>query len=225
MATGTNIANSARQLVRDPNGIDLDDSFALSVFNLALRQIHKTLLELESDLIRSKTTITTVEDQAEYTLETAGGSEISAAGILRDGIWRDDFEVPLEKWIKSDLIAAGKDPTQEGCPDKWYPTGLNSFGLHPVPDSSYAGKTYNVFYWQDFKSLTTIGSDVPYSGIFDNVLVYWLAQDYLRSIEDPQANYITVMLDELWVSALQRVYDYGVTRRRQASDMFEIDGI
>ena len=220
--TASNILSAARYLVRDPDGNDLTDAFGLSIINNGLRLIHQTLLNVESDLIRAKASITTVDGTQEYTLETAGGSEIETAGILRLGIWEDENEgFQFEKVIKSELINRGYDIDEEGEPRRWYPVEQNKVGFHPVPDDEY---TINVFYWETFKTVSATSSDIPYKGIFDGFLKYFLAMEYKNSIEADPA-YCAGMAQNLWGSAMQTVYEYGITRWKAAGDMFDVEGI
>lgn len=220
--TANDILTAARYLVRDPDGNDLSDSLGLSFLNNGLRMIHQTLLNVESDLIRAKASITTVDGTQEYTLETAGGSEISTAGILHLGIWEDEDEgLMLERVIKSDLINRGYDIDEEGEPRRWYPVELNKIGFHPVPDDEY---TINVFYWEDYKTVSNTSSDIPYKELFNAALKYWVAMEYLQSIE-ADANYVGSMLQQLWNSAMQQVYNYGITRWRASGDMMDVEGV
>lgn len=222
MTTAQDIIASARYLSRDPDGIDLTDAMALSMLNSILATIHQTLINVHSDLVRAEADqITTVDGTAEYTLES-GASEVDTAGILPEGIWQDGYPGnPLTRKIKSELVAAGYNLSDEAQPVFWYPVDMNTVGFCPTPDDEY---TYNVYYWEKFTDLAATSDTVPFLGIFDQALRYWLAVEYLNTIGE-DTSYLSIQLQNAYGTAIQNAYGYGCTNWRASGDMFDVEGL
>lgn len=223
MATVRSILTSAQNAVRDPNGIDLDSTLGLSLINDCLAMIHKTLINVESTLVRGHGYVQTAADTRQYEVKTALGGDtgITCAGILSDGVWKDDTERPLRRVILEDLVPMGYDPEDTGEPSRWYPYGaLEQIGFHPVPDDEY---DYHVYYWKALESVTGPNSTVPYY-YFDMAIQKYVEAEYLDGIEADSSR-AWAKYTAFWDQAMQRVFDHGVTRRRASSEMFDVDGV
>ena len=210
------ILTGARLLCRDPDGIDLTDDLGMTLINNHIGLIHQTLVNVQSELIVSTDQITTVAGTAEYSLSAA------ARGIMPNGVWKDEYPGnPLERVTKSGLIAQGYDLSDEAEPNKWYPVLLNGVGFCLTPDDAY---TYNVNYFDPIGVMTATSDAIPYSAIFDQALIYWLAVEYKMGIGD-DASYLSGQLTNAYRTAMQYIYDYGTVKLQCSGDMFSVDGV
>ena len=221
-STVLEILTGARLECRDPDGIDLSNELGMSILNKHLGTIHRTLVNIQSELIRARVQIVTVDGTQEYTLTDATPAEIAATGIMEHGIWKDKFPgSPLGRMTKSDMVASRYDLTAEGEPAKWYPVLPNKIGFYPIPDDEY---TYNVDYWTPKTKVTALTDEVPYSEIFDEALMYWVALSYNASIGADTA-YLSMEMSTAYKTAMQYVYQYGTAKWAASGDMFSIDGV
>lgn len=216
------LLSNARDQVRDPNGVDLTDNFGMTLINDALEYIHKTLQDVLSRLVINEDELTTTDGTQEYTLKTGGGSIILANGLLHQGLWKKDNQHVLDRIVGEDLVPVyRRDPTSTGEPAIWWPTSLNSLKFHPIPDGAY---TYKVQYFIATKSISATGDTIPFEGIFDRVIQFWVIANYLQTI-NADASYYLVQLQQMWNQAMNYTYDHGVQHFRVKSDFFTASGV
>ena len=222
MSTVLEILTAARLLCRDPDGVDLTDELGMSFINNHIQLIHQTLINIQSDLLRAEVQVVTADGTAEYELTDTGDVPILATGVMPYGVWEDGFPGnPMQRLIKSELIARSYDLSDTGQPSFWYPVTPNKIGFCLTPDDVY---TYNINYWKAYQTILATGDTVPYEGIFDQALIYWLVMEYNASI-GADAGYFSVQFTNAYRSAMQYVYEYGTTKWTASGDMFSVDGV
>jgi len=219
MATLDSILTRVRYKARDESEIELTDTLALSFANGILQTIHDHLVSVESSLVYDSTTVTLVDGTAEYAVNSGNHD-----GILTHGVWLTDDQDLLPQVNETDLISLGYDPTDTGTPERWYLNADNQIGFHPIPDSDCAGDTVTVLYWSPLTELTAVGDTVPWFGIWDRVVEYWLLFDFLERRESDNTR-IASLLDQYWNLAMQSVYSRGVRHYAPQGAMFDAEGV
>ena len=191
MATLQTILDRVRFKARDEQGVELTDPLALSFTNGILESIHQHLVNVESNLVYAQENVSLVSGQAEYSLSAEHD------GILKDGVWMEDGQVPLSYVNEPDLVALGYDPTSTWSePLRYYLATGNKIGFHPAPNDEADGATVKVLYWRALTELSDVSEDLPWNGIWDRVVEYWLLFDFLERRESDTTR-VAALLDLL----------------------------
>lgn len=198
------------------------DSSLLDIINEIIMEIHSYLMFIESNLAYDHLQITTSSSVGEYALG------VDHSGILRDGVWRVDYENPLDQVDETDKRFYHTTGTQNivSQPEAYYiKAGGDTMGFLGVPDGAY---TFAVYYWKPVTELTetTSGSAevLPFNGIFDGYIQRRLVVELLE-IQERDNSRQALLTGAEWDRALTRVYSLGVREKRAMSDMFSVEGV
>ena len=224
MTTAATTITSARFKIHDEDSTYFDtDSYLLSLINDIIQEVYSTLLQVESPLVQSSTTVTTTTGTTGTTNEAS--LSITHAGI--DKVWRVGYgECPLVAVVESDKNHYNTDgPTGTAIvalPEAYYLTGENStMGFLHIPDNVY---TFNVYYWNEVPALSATTGTLPYDGIFDRYVEAKLVVELLE-IQERDNSRRAIFAQNEWNKAMARVYKLKLQPRKVVSNMFSIPGI
>ena len=186
------------------------DAQVLGLVNSILEDINKDLQGIESNLVYSHGTITTVSGTMEYT------PSFTHQGFCDNGVWISDnfltFLNEADKVAYDYLNATGE-------PEGYYLTEDGKVGFLWVPDAIY---TVNILYWKPLTEMTAIASDtIPFSGIWDRFVQERLVMD-LMMIQERDVTQQSAIVAGVYDQAMSAVYRRGVRPRRIGGDFFSI---
>lgn len=225
MTTAATTITNARFKIHDEDSTYFDtDSYLLALINDIIQEVYTTLMQIESSLVYSHTTITTTTGTTGSTNEVS--LSITHAGFLEDGIWRVGYSTPLVAVTESDKINYNTDGATGtavvAIPEAYYLTENNStMGFLWIPDNAY---TFNAYYWKEQPALSAMLSSLPFDGIFDRYIEAKLVVELLEIMERDNSRRAIFAQNE-WNKAIGRVYALGLRPKKVVSDMFSISGI
>ena len=151
------LLTSMRYSLNDPNATAFSDPELVDYVNLALNNIHQTLVRIDSDMVRTMQTITTVSGTAYYALPA---SYWSTAYVHVDGQTTplDGPKSPSE-FLKYPAAQSPGIPTM-------FMTDATYIYFRPVPNA-----VMTIYHFHHApRALVTTASTMPWSGIFDMVV-------------------------------------------------------
>lgn len=215
MGTVATYCDRARVRVRDSARIELIDPEVLGILNGILETIYQTLVNVNSNLVYALGTVTTVDGTAEYT------PTFTFDSFLRDGSWVDGEDTYLKEVSEADKIKWDYTSTTN-TPEAYYITEDGKVGYLWVPDDAY---TIYHTYWAQVTAITnyTTGT-LPWGGIFNRYIERQLVIEILE-MQEKDTSMSMFHAQTEWDKAMTMVYNRGIRRERQASDMFSIGNI
>lgn len=218
MGTVETHADRARAKIRDDNDDLFTDAKRLAMMDDICEDIYTVLCHVESNLIYGVSSITTVADTMEYTPTFAPHN-----GFLKNGVWVDGETTYMYQVTEADKVKFDYDNTT-AQPVAYYHTegGDDKVGLLWVPDDAY---TVHVHYYKPRTALATYATDnLPFKGIFNQYIQRKLIIEMLEIYEHDISRH-ALMAEMEWASAMNRVYQLGIRKKRQSSNLFNVGGI
>jgi len=128
MASLKTAIDRARVKSGDTDKLLFSDDELIGMVNDILEEIYATLVNIQSNLVYSIDSVTTVADTCEYT-----PSFTTKGGFLRDGSWVDGEDTYLTQVSEADKIKWDYD-TSTNQPEAFYVTEEGDIGYLWVPD-------------------------------------------------------------------------------------------
>ena len=116
MGTALTVATQARVRIRDADGRQFSDTQVLGLINDICDRVYRKLAEINSVLIYTEDTVTTVDGTENY-------STLTALSFMRHGSWVSGSSTPLMEIAQPErIVQYGFDDTSEGQPIAFYMT-------------------------------------------------------------------------------------------------------
>ena len=183
-----------------------------------LTQIYQSLVNVGSNFVYGIGDVTTEADTAEYT------PSFSFDGFLREGSWVDGEDIYISQVHETDKIKWDYGSTTNQ-PEAFYVTEDSKIGYLWIPDGAY---TIHHTYWKPLVALTDYeNDDLPWGGIWNKTIQNLLLVEMLEYGKENSDKilYHTQMARLEWEKAMSMVYQRGIRRERQVSNMFTAEGI
>jgi len=136
------------------------DAQLLIFMNKAVDSIHKLLIRIQSEIVKTDSTITMVNATQEYALS---GNLDDFWGMSENGVYFTDF---LKPCIYEDKVRSGTETT-DTAPVSYYITDTD-IGVIPIPTSTSVA-AFPTLYCRYFKKNTalSLSSNMPYKNLFN----------------------------------------------------------
>jgi len=163
--------------------------------------------------------MTTVENQAEYTISTAIDDDILSiydVYLYRDGSRWDKLESTTRDEL--DILQDGWQSQDASTPVKyWYDKQLDTLGLYPKPNSDNSGVGYvKVYVNQEFTALTVDTATPSLPVQLHLAIVDFVSGVALDSRSDKNADYSKS--SSVWQQYYARIQQYLSESRREKTD-------
>jgi hypothetical protein len=172
MALVSAIITSVRYDINDPNSTAFADTELLDYLNRAGEHVHKLLIQQDSDLVKSKQTITLAEDDEDYSLESDYWTTSFA--------YVDGADTNLGR-ISMGELAVMPASSYQGEP-KSYCIINDTFYVRPVPTSSEDGDSLYHWYFPKWTDLETT-DNMPFNDLFNQAIRQFVAMTALNRDE------------------------------------------
>jgi len=198
----------------------ISNSDILILANSILEECRNKMVEIESNLVYSTGTVTTVASTPSYELP------FSHTGFIEGGVSVSGESPPLREVLEEDKVKYGVADGITGPPTAFYLPASGLFYPLPVPDAAY---TIDIFYWLPLTKLTAVsggGADLPttWYNIWDRYVTKRLEYEF-RTIFERDTSSVAMELVGIEAEAIMAVYRRGVRKRRSRSDFFSVEGV
>ena len=170
-------------------------------------------LAFKTKSIKTNGTLTTTEDQQEYTLSTNFSTLVSITDVeyYQDGTtW---VKIPATSREELNNLHKGWQSADSGTPQKYYwDREEDIIGFYPTPDGDNDGAYATVYYARTYTALATDASIPTLPSFLHMAMVYYVAAIGFgtRGYGDKE--------NDMWTKYLGRIQEYLVERRIERED-------